>query len=615
MNKKIFLFLIAFLVTTSLWSQDYDYQWTSSDSSGGPTYSWVDITSTGTQIQMTGDDSNTGPFNIGFNFPYYGNEYTTFRICTNGFISFTSTSSQYNNYNLPGTSAPENLLAPFWDDLSFYSSNLAYYHNDGSRLIITYNDVPKLGYQSNSSFTFQIILYPSGEIVYQYQTMTYPSSLNSSTIGWQDSTRTQGTAIVYQTTNYNIIQDNLAIRIEDEFAGIRPPTVFTAAPSYQTATLSWTASSTDTVASYVLSRGPSSNTLALYDSVTSTVTSYIDSNLINGTTYYYGAKSKSQNGVYSSTTTANTTPRVDTPDSLSVTAGHLQATLSWTAATGSGVSRTLVYQRTSSSSLSLVDSTSNDTTTSKVITGLTNGTTYYFEVRTRGEDNSLSLASNSVSVMPQYVGPVWWVATNGSNDNDGYEAAPFSTITAAITAASDGDTVKIKSGTYTGTGNRGINPGSKKVVIISAANDPDSTILDAGNIDHHFYLTSSLDSTFQLIGLTLKNGSYSNGGSIYISNTSPRITNCVFKDNVSANNGGAVFIQGSSEIKAEPVFTNCTFRDNQTKYNGGAIYMSAYGEEGQNTPRFVSCIIISNDVSSDADDYAYGYGGGILLYR
>ena len=75
MNKKIFLFLIAFLVTTSLWSQDYDYQWTSSDSSGGPTYSWVDITSTGTQIQMTGDDSNTGPFNIGFNFPYYGYQY------------------------------------------------------------------------------------------------------------------------------------------------------------------------------------------------------------------------------------------------------------------------------------------------------------------------------------------------------------------------------------------------------------------------------------------------------------------------------------------------------------------------------------------------------------
>ena len=568
MNKKITTLLtILFLTTTSLWSQDYDYKWFSSDSAGGPTYNWVDITSTGTQIQMTGDDNNTGPFNIGFSFPYYGNEYTTFRICTNGWVSFTNTSTQYSNTNLPGSSAPENLLAPFWDDLSFYSTNRAYYHYDGSRLVITFNDVPRLGSEFNSSFTFQIIIYPSGEIIYQYQTMTYTSSMTESTIGWQDDTRAQGTAIVFNTTNYNIIQDNLAISIEDVLAGVRPPSGFTATPSYQTATLSWTASSTDTVSSYVLSRGLSSSTLALYDSVASTVTSYIDSNLTNGTTYYYGAKSKSQNGVYSSRTTANTTPRVDAPDSLTTTAGNAQVALSWVAASGNGVVRTLIYQGTSSSNLSLVDSTNDGTTTTKTITALTNGTSYYFALRARGQDNSVSLESDQASATPQYVGPVWWVATNGSSANDGSESLPFSTITSAISAASDGDTVKIKSGTFSGTGNRGVNPGSKNVVIISSENDPDSTILDAGNIDRHFYLSSNLDSTFKLIGLTLKNGSESNGGSIYISNTSPRIINCVFKNNVSTSNGGAVYIEGYSEV-TEPIFTNCTFRDNQTRTNG-----------------------------------------------
>ena len=612
MNKKIFLFLTTLLITTALWSQDYDYRWTSSDSSGGPVYSWEDITSTGTQIQMDGDDENTGPHPIGFSFPYYDTEYTTFRISTNGWISFINTSSDLSNRELPDENAPEAMLALFWDDLHFYSVDKAYYYSDGSQLVITFNDVRRYGQETTTSYTFQVILNSNGQIVYQYNTITGIQVGWGVTIGWQDETRTRGGTVVHNYANYELIHNGWAVRVEDVLVGIQPPTGFTATPSYQTATLSWTASSTDTVASYVLLRGSSSGALIPYDSVASTVTSYIDSNLTNGTTYYYGAKSKSQNGVYSLTRTTNTTPRVDAPDSLTATAGNAQVALSWVAASGNGVIRTLIYQGTSSDSLMLVDSTSDGTTASKTIIGLTNGSTYYFALRTRGQDNSVSLESDQASVTPQYVGPVWWVATNGSNSNDGSESLPFSKIASAINAASNGDTVKIKSGTYTGTGNRGINPGSKNVVIISAANDPDSTILDASNVTRHFYLTSSLDSTFQLIGLTLKNGS-DNGGSIYISSTSPRITNCVFKNNVATYNGGAVYIQGSSEIKAEPVFTNCTFRDNQTTQQGGAIYMySMYSgsAEDQNIPRFVNCTIISNDVSSTAAEMSYGYGGG-----
>ena len=120
MNKKIILFLTIIFFTSGLFAQS-DYKWTSSDSSGGPVYSWEDITSTGTLISMSGDDNNTGPHPIGFTFPFYGTEYTTFRISTNGWISFTSTSSVYNNQELPGTNSPEAMLAPFWDDLIFTS--------------------------------------------------------------------------------------------------------------------------------------------------------------------------------------------------------------------------------------------------------------------------------------------------------------------------------------------------------------------------------------------------------------------------------------------------------------------------------------------------------------
>ncbi|HIN26544.1 MAG TPA: LamG domain-containing protein, partial [Candidatus Marinimicrobia bacterium] len=155
-----------------------DYKWFSSDSTGGPVYSWEDITSTGTLISMSGDDNNTGPHPIGFSFPFYGTEYTTFRISTNGWISFTSTSSQFNNEQLPAMNSPEAMLAPFWDDLNFQSDK-AYYYSDGSQLVVTFNDVPRLGQESTSSYTFQVILKATGEIVYQYNTMTGP--LNGAT--------------------------------------------------------------------------------------------------------------------------------------------------------------------------------------------------------------------------------------------------------------------------------------------------------------------------------------------------------------------------------------------------------------------------------------------------
>jgi len=71
---------VALFSTQNLVGQSFesDYKWTSSDSAGGPVYSWEDITSTGTLISMSGDDNNTGPHPIGFTFPFYGTEYTTF---------------------------------------------------------------------------------------------------------------------------------------------------------------------------------------------------------------------------------------------------------------------------------------------------------------------------------------------------------------------------------------------------------------------------------------------------------------------------------------------------------------------------------------------------------
>ena len=182
------------------------YRWIDSDEPGGPTFMWVDITGVGTLIPMSGDDINTGPYPIGFDFEFYGNTYDEFRICTNGFISFTSTSTAYSNQPIPGAGAPENLVAPFWDDLNFGSVERAYYYNDGTRLIVAWHDVPH--YSVGGNYTFEVILYPDGTILYQYLTMGDPT--NSATVGTQNAAQTDGLQIAF---NADYIHDNLAVKI------------------------------------------------------------------------------------------------------------------------------------------------------------------------------------------------------------------------------------------------------------------------------------------------------------------------------------------------------------------------------------------------------------------
>jgi len=199
-------------VITSLGGPDeFGYSWIDSNEPGGPSYNWVNITSVGTQITGLGDDTNTEPFPIGFNFEFYGNTFNSFRFSTNGFISFTSTATAYFNNPIPtGNNEPLNLIAPFWDDLNFNSSGSAYYYsNNSDSLIISWVNVPHYSYSDPPGpYTFQIILLGNGKIIYQYQDINPPN--NSATIGIQNSDGSIGLQVVY---NAAYVQENLAIML------------------------------------------------------------------------------------------------------------------------------------------------------------------------------------------------------------------------------------------------------------------------------------------------------------------------------------------------------------------------------------------------------------------
>lgn len=170
---------------------------------GGPAYNWVDISISGTPVTFTADDQNLGPFAIGFAFPFYGQNFTQVRISANGWLSFTSTADQassYLNTILPSPAAPENLIAPWWDDLSPHrtGASVRRYTNNVDSFIVTYSNVQS--YTGGGVYTFQVILLRSGDIRFQYNNMG-TVRLNSATIGLQNSTRTRGSTVV-QDQNY-----------------------------------------------------------------------------------------------------------------------------------------------------------------------------------------------------------------------------------------------------------------------------------------------------------------------------------------------------------------------------------------------------------------------------
>jgi len=174
----------------------YYYIDSNDDAFNAPEYGWIDIQADGEDMGITGDDDTQGPFPIGFTFNFYGNDYSTFFACSNGFASFTSDSHAFSNDPIPDTDDPNDFLAVFWDDLHPRDTGHAYYwsNNVDSCIIAWYNFQR---YSGEGTYTFEIILTADGEITYQYAGLT--GILDSHTIGIENIDGSDGLQYVYDT--------------------------------------------------------------------------------------------------------------------------------------------------------------------------------------------------------------------------------------------------------------------------------------------------------------------------------------------------------------------------------------------------------------------------------
>jgi len=184
------------------------YSFRTSDQTGGPAYAWNDISATGTQVTGLGDDTNHGPFPLGFSMPFYNNNFSSIRICSNGWLSFTSTNTGYATSALPNSARPENLIAPFMRDLDLRTEGTVHYQQiDDSTFVVQFTNVPRYGSASSSKATFQVVLNRDGAILFYYQRTDDPTS---GLVGIQNQAKNDGLTIAY---NQSFLKPNLAVRI------------------------------------------------------------------------------------------------------------------------------------------------------------------------------------------------------------------------------------------------------------------------------------------------------------------------------------------------------------------------------------------------------------------
>jgi Zn-dependent metalloprotease/subtilisin family serine protease len=174
----------------------FGYRWKDSDEPTGPSYIWEDISTSGSLLStVSGCDDCYQSQAISFPFEYYGNTFSTIHVSSNGYITLGTPSNQIPNYPLPSSSAPVNLIAALHDDLNPYAGGDIYFRDFGDRAIVQFNNV--YPYNGSGLYTFQMILYRSGQIRYYYNNLT--GDLNGCTVGIQDQTQTIGLTVAYNT--------------------------------------------------------------------------------------------------------------------------------------------------------------------------------------------------------------------------------------------------------------------------------------------------------------------------------------------------------------------------------------------------------------------------------
>jgi hypothetical protein len=188
--------------------QGYLIHHSQQDHPGAPVHQWQDIAAGGILIELEDRGVQGNPDAVDgvsqvrplpFSFRFYGQDYDTITVCTNGWAALGSWPDHYIGLNtsLPSAMAPPAMIAVFWADLWNHDGNQSFghlhewYDADTHRYILQWSGLRHLGYDEGDN-RFQLILldpdwYPSpsgeGELLMVYDEILPDRGPHAVTVG------------------------------------------------------------------------------------------------------------------------------------------------------------------------------------------------------------------------------------------------------------------------------------------------------------------------------------------------------------------------------------------------------------------------------------------------
>jgi hypothetical protein len=187
------------------------------DAPSHPMYNWVDISAAGTYVDVTSanvgadgedgvlaDDDWVGPYDFGFTFPFMGQNYTQFCICSNGKIYLGAIPAGTGESIYSGAMGTGATIRPavYWmgQDLNPQDPDVTdravIYGGGGGGMVVTFWHCPdyNTAVEATDHFTAQVIFFPNGNVKFQYNEDELGSTFNytseSHVVGIIDTTGT-----------------------------------------------------------------------------------------------------------------------------------------------------------------------------------------------------------------------------------------------------------------------------------------------------------------------------------------------------------------------------------------------------------------------------------------
>ena len=258
--------------------------------------------------------------------------------------------------------------------------------------------------------------------------------------------------------------------------------------------------------------------------------------------------------------------------------------------------------------------------------------------------------SLTIDVVAKQAAADIWVATTGSDDNDGSQANPVATIAKAIELAGDGYTIHIADGNYVNDKTLSISKsltleGSANTVIDGNASKIMEVTADATVVLTNLSFTNGNDALVGVISnegkLTISNSNFysnkatGNSGTIITNKNKLNINNSKFYQNsagkgVVNNQNDALLVIDNSEFynndmtsfsnsygivyttSSNATISNTVFRNNAVKY-GGAIWATKSSDATIGIVNIINSTFESNSANTGQGGALFVSGGECII--